>query len=70
MGVNEKAFTATRKVTWKSNDVTRFDSKRFKQEEPELFKKYSNTTSERKFLIKQKENVNGNKYTSETSTSE
>lgn len=52
MGVSEKAFTATRKVTWKSNDVTRFDSKRLKEEEPELFKKYSNTTSERKFLIK------------------
>jgi putative phage-type endonuclease len=52
MGVNEKAFTATRKVSWKSSDVTRFDSKRLKEEEPELFKKYSNTTSERRFLIK------------------
>ena len=52
MGEYEKAFTATRKVTWKSNDVTRFDSKRLKAEEPELFKKYSIITSERKFLIK------------------
>ncbi len=52
MGVNEKAFAGTRKITWKSNSVTRIDSKRLKAEQPELYKKYSNTTSERKFLIK------------------
>lgn len=52
MGVNEKAYAGTRKITWKSNSVTRIDSKRLKAEQPELYKKYSNTTSERKFLIK------------------
>lgn len=52
MGVNEKAYAGIRKITWKSNNVTRIDSKRLKAEKPELYKEYSNTTSERKFLIK------------------
>lgn len=52
MGTNEKAFAGTRKITWKSNSVTRIDTKRLKAEQPELYKKYSNTSSERKFLIK------------------
>lgn len=52
MGASEKAFAGTRKITWKSNSVTRIDSKRLKAEKPELYTKYSNTTSERKFLIK------------------
>ena len=52
MGTNEKAFAGTRKITWKSSSVTRIDSKRLKAEQPELYKQYSNTTSERKFLIK------------------
>ncbi|WP_144511546.1 YqaJ viral recombinase family protein [Bacillus sp. FJAT-22090] len=52
MGANEKAFAGTRKITWKSSNVTRIDSKRLKAEQPELYKQYSNTTSERKFLIK------------------
>lgn len=52
MGTTEKAFAGTRKVTWKSASVTRIDSKRLKAEHPELYKQYSNTTSERKFLIK------------------
>lgn len=51
MGANEKAFAGTRKITWKSSNVTRIDSKRLKEERPELYKQYSNTTSERKFLI-------------------
>ncbi|MFJ8064871.1 YqaJ viral recombinase family protein [Psychrobacillus sp. NPDC096426] len=52
MGANEKAFAGTRKITWKSNSVTRIDSKRLKAEQPDLYKQYSNISSERKFLIK------------------
>ena len=52
MGSSEKAFAGTRKVTWKSASITRIDSKRLKAEQPELYRKYSNTKSERKFLIK------------------
>lgn len=52
MGTNEKAYSGNRKITWKSNSVTRIDSKRLKAEQPDLYKQYSNTTSERKFLIK------------------
>lgn len=52
MGANERAYAGTRKITWKSSSVTRIDSKRLKAEQPDLYKQYSNTTSERKFLIK------------------
>lgn len=49
---NEKAYSGERTITWKSYDTNRFDSKRFKFEEPDLYKKYVNTTTARKFVIK------------------
>lgn len=49
---NEKAYSGERTVTWKSYNTNRFDSKRFKAERPDLYEKYVNTTSARKFLIK------------------
>lgn len=49
---NEKAYSGERTITWKSYDTNRFDSKRFKVEEPDLYKKYVNTTTARKFVIK------------------
>lgn len=39
-------------ATWKSHDETRLDTKRFKEEQPELFEKYAVTKPVRKFLIK------------------
>ncbi|QNK89401.1 YqaJ viral recombinase family protein [Sporosarcina sp. resist] len=49
---NEKAYSGERTITWKSYDTNRFDSKRFKVEEPDLYKKYVNTTTARKLVIK------------------
>lgn len=52
MGENEKGITLNRVVTWKSYDTNRIDSKRLKAEQPELYKKYTNTTTARKFIVK------------------
>lgn len=40
-------------VTWKPIESTRIDSKRIKQESPELFEKYSKTTTYKKLTIKE-----------------
>lgn len=52
MGENEIAIIGDRRVTWKTIHSNRFDSKRFKQDYPDLYKKYTNETSYRKFQIK------------------
>ncbi|WP_366294323.1 lambda-exonuclease family protein [Paenibacillus sp. AN1007] len=53
MGENELAVhNGDILLSWKSNDTTRIDSKRLKQEQPDLYEKYSNTTSARRFLVK------------------
>lgn len=52
MGENEIAIIGDRRVTWKTIHSNRFDSKRFKQDHPDLYKKYINETSYRKFQIK------------------
>lgn len=40
--------------TWRSNEVTRIESKRLRDEEPETAKRFSKTTTERKLLPKAK----------------
>lgn len=52
MSENEKGITLNRVVTWKSYDTNRIDSKRLKAEQPDLYKKYTNTTTARKFIVK------------------
>lgn len=53
MGENELAIhNGDTLLTWKSNDTTRIDSKRLRAEQPDLYKKYSNTSSARRFLVK------------------
>lgn len=49
---NEIGVISDFKVTWKSQSRTSIDSKKLKAEQPELFKKYSKTSSYRKFDIK------------------
>ncbi|HKM06341.1 MAG TPA: YqaJ viral recombinase family protein [Sphaerochaeta sp.] len=39
------------KVTWKNRTSTRFDSKRFKVEHAKLYKRYTNETTSRTFLL-------------------
>jgi putative phage-type endonuclease len=53
MGENELAIHNGETVlSWKSNDISRIDSKRLKKEKPDLYQKYLNTTSSRRFLVK------------------
>lgn len=49
---NEVGVVGDKKVIWKTYSRTNLDSKRFKAEQQELFKKYSNTSLYRKFDIK------------------
>ena len=49
---NEKAYSGDRAVIWKSYVTSRFDSKRFKAEQPDLFEQYVNTTTARRFSVK------------------
>ncbi len=52
MGDNEVGTAGGRIVTWKSVSQKRLDSKTLKAEHPVLCKKYTNTTSYRRFTIK------------------
>lgn len=49
---NEIGMVQDRKIIWKNQIRTSLDSKRLKEEQPDLFAKYSKTSSYRKFEIK------------------
>jgi len=51
MGNYEVAFIGDRKLTWKKQSKTIFDTKRFKNDYPELYKDYSKESSTRVFKI-------------------
>lgn len=52
MGENEVGTAGDRIITWKSVSQERLDSRTLKAEHPTLFKKYANTTSYRRFVVK------------------
>lgn len=52
MAENEKGYTINRVVTWKNYETNRIDSKRLKAEQPDLYKKYTNTSTARRFTVK------------------
>lgn len=52
LGDNETGTSSNRVITWKSIFQERFDSKTFKAEHPEIYNKYVNRISYRKFSIK------------------
>lgn len=49
---NETAVSEKYRVMWSNVDSTRFDTKRFKSEKPELYKEYAMTSTSRRFQIK------------------
>ncbi len=49
---NERGFSARYKVSWSSVESTRLDSKKIKEELPEVFKEYSKTSSSRRFQVR------------------
>lgn len=52
MAENEKGLTLNRVITWKNYETNRLDSKRLKAEQPDLYKKYINTSTARRFTVK------------------
>ena len=45
------ARTDNYKISWLSSETTRLDTKRLKEEQPEMYDKYCKTTSSRRFMI-------------------
>ena len=52
MKENETAYVKDRKITWKKSVRVSIDSKRLKEEEPQIYEKYSKVISSRIFKIK------------------
>lgn len=52
MGEFEKAFIGDRKVTWKFIKSNKFDSKKFKNDYPDLYNQYANKNEYRRFTVK------------------
>lgn len=52
MKENEIAYVKNRKITWKKSVRTSLDTKSLKEEEPEIYKKYSKISTSRVFKIK------------------
>lgn len=52
MGDAEIAENDRYRVTWKNSQTERLDTKALKQEQPEIYKKYTKTTESRRFLVK------------------
>jgi len=53
IGENEKAILGRYEVNWKNITSTRFDTKAFKKEYPDLYKQFARESSYRKFTIKE-----------------
>lgn len=52
MKENETAYVKDRKITWKKSIRVSIDAKRLKEEEPQIYEKYSKVVSSRIFKIK------------------
>lgn len=52
MQENERAVVGERVITWKSQSRTTVDSKKLKEEAPDVYEKYTKTTSNRVFKVK------------------
>ena len=52
MKENEIAYVKSRKITWKKSVRISLDTKSLKEEEPEIYNKYSKISSSRMFKIK------------------
>ena len=52
MKENETAYVKDRKITWKKSVRVSIDAKRLKEEEPQIYEKYSKVVSSRIFKIK------------------
>lgn len=53
LGTAERGIGAAYVATWKNMDTTRFDSKRFKEAHPDLYREFTTTTHGRRFSCKE-----------------
>ena len=49
---NESAFNERYRITWTNVDTARLDTKRVKEEKPEVYRQFMQTTSSRRFTVK------------------
>lgn len=49
---NEAAYSGKYQVSWSNVDTTRLDTRRIKQEQPEIYKNYAKVSSSRRFQVK------------------
>ena len=49
---NEAAFSDSYRISWSNVETTRLDTKRIKEEKPELYRDYAKVTSSRRFQVK------------------
>ena len=49
---NESAFNERYRITWTNVDTARLDTKRVKEEKPEVHRQFMQTTSSRRFTVK------------------
>jgi predicted phage-related endonuclease len=52
IGKSETGIVGDRRISWKNVSTERFDSKKFKEENEELYKKYVLPSTYRRFLLK------------------
>ena len=52
LGEAEKGFVYDRKVSWTNVEGTRLDTKKLKENEPEIYEKYTKTSNYRRFQVK------------------
>ncbi|MCR5542860.1 MAG: YqaJ viral recombinase family protein [Eubacterium sp.] len=52
LGDSQYGLTDNYKISWSSVDTTRLDTKKLREEKPDIFSEYSKTTSSRRFQIK------------------
>lgn len=52
LGANERGFSSNYRVSWTSVDTARLDTKKIKEEVPDLYKKYLKVSTTRRFEVK------------------
>ena len=50
---NEQGYTDRYRIAWKESTTTKFDTKRFKENHPGVYQEYCNTSTSRRFTIKE-----------------
>ena len=70
MGSSEYARTPYHKVSWKNIETKRLDSTRLKEEQPDIYERYVNTSTSRRFEIKEREDMQVSRQKGDTNGTE